>query len=394
MRRRALGVAGFRFGAAACSVKSEGRPDCGLIVAERPAAAAAAFTRNRFRAAPVEIAARRLRAGRLQALVVNSGNANACTGAAGYRAAERVCERAARLLGVAPALVAPASTGIIGVPLPWRRIERGLPRAVRDLAPGGVWDFAEAIRTTDAFPKVAACALGGRSGRATVVGVAKGAGMIAPDMATLLVFLLTDASLDRDTLRRARALAAAEFNSLSVDGDTSTNDSLFLLASGASGWAPVGARSRRALLDAVAAVARELASQVASDGEGATKLVRVEVSGARTEADARRAARAVGESLLVKTAVFGEDPNWGRIACALGYSGARFDPERVRIWVAGVLLFRRGAGVGGGRARARRAMRGREVELRIDLGAGQASARLVTSDLSHAYVELNSAYST
>ncbi len=394
IEERPLRVAGFRFGAAACGVKPGRRLDCGLIAADRPVAAAGTFTRNRFRAAPVELAALRLRGGRVQVLVVNSGNANACTGAGGRRAAARVCERAARLLDVAPALVAPASTGIIGVPLPWRRLERGLPRAVRDLAPGGVWRFADAIRTTDAFPKVAARSLRPGTGGPTMLGIAKGAGMIAPDMATLLVFLLTDARIDRATLRAATAAATAEFNALTVDGDTSTNDSLFLLASGASGWKPTGPRERGRFLAAVAAVAGDLARQVASDGEGATKLVRVEVHGARTAEEARRVARAVGGSLLVKTALFGGDPNWGRIACAVGYSGARFDPRRVRISVAGVPLFRRGAVVPGARARARRAMRAREICVRIGLGAGAAAARLVTSDLSHAYVELNSAYST
>lgn len=299
-------------------------------------------------------------------------------------------------LGIAPGLVAPLSTGVIGVPLPMGRIERGVRESVRSARAGGIWKFARAIRTTDAFSKVAAqrIRLGGET--VTVAGVAKGAGMISPDMATLLVFILTDARLSSDRARwLAREVAAGSFNQLTVDGDTSTNDSLYVLASGRRG--PALGRSGRELTrlrDAAVAIGERLARWVALDGEGATRAVRIEVTGAATVADARRVADAVGGSTLVKAALHGSDPNWGRIACAVGYSGARFEPGRVTIAVEDVVVFRRGVGVAGARTKARRRMAAEEFSIRIGLGAGRGMARVITADLSPAYVRFNSAYTT
>ena len=389
-------VAGFRFGWASAGIKPSRRPDCGLIVADRPAAAGAVFTTNRFAAAPVEVGRERVGKGRLQALFVNSGNANACTGAVGIRDAARTSRMVAAELGIAPDLVAPLSTGVIGVSLPMGRIERGVRESVRSARAGGIWKFARAIRTTDAFSKVAAQSirLGGET--VTVAGVAKGAGMISPDMATLLVFVLTDARLSSAGARwLAREVAAGSFNQLTVDGDTSTNDSLYVLASGRRG--PALGRSGQdlsRLRDAAVAIGERLARWVALDGEGATRAVRIEVTGAATVADARRVADAVGGSTLVKAALHGSDPNWGRIACAVGYSGARFEPGRVTIAVEDVVVFRRGVGVAGARTKARRRMAAEEFSIRIGLGAGRGVARVITSDLSPAYVRFNSAYTT
>lgn len=396
VEEKALRVPGFRFGAAACGIKKKGTADVGLVVADAPAVAAGAFTRNSFRAAPVLVASDRLRTGRLQAVVVNSGNANACTGRAGLEASRRSCGLAAQALGVAPALVAPASTGIIGVPLPMDRLANGIEVAAASVEAGGAWRFARAIMTSDAYPKVAreTLRLGGR--KVTLAAIAKGAGMICPDMATLLVFVVTDAVLGRREVALVARRMAESLNSLSVDGDTSTNDSLFVLAGGAAGNAPPRAdgAGMKSVLRAAGALGDEVARLVAADGEGSTKLVTIEVAGAATVRAAHRVARAVGNSMLVKAAFHGSDPNWGRIACAVGYSGVPVDPDRVTIRIGDAVVFRRGAGVDAGRTQARRAMLGSEFAVRIDLGSGRAGARYVTGDLSREYVEFNSAYST
>jgi len=394
---REILVPGFRFAGVSCGIKKSGAPDCALLIADQPAAAGAVFTRNRFSAAPVVLGRERVRRGKLQALVVNSGNANACTGAQGMADAEHACAVTAGALGIDPGLVAASSTGIIGVPLPMSKLTVGIEQAVAAARHDGLWRFARAIMTTDAFPKVASATVPVGRRRVTVAGIGKGAGMIAPDMATLLVFLVTDAALDRRTAAwLAREVGARPFNELTVDGDTSTNDSLFLLASGAAGNAVItgDGPARRALARAVAEVAGEIARLVAVDGEGATRVVTVEVRGAATDRDATRVARAVGRSQLVKTAFFGVDPNWGRIACAVGYSGVAVDPARVSIKIGDVEVFRAGAGVSDAKEPARRVMGQLEFTVRIAVGKGRGKARVMTTDLSKDYVELNSAYST
>ena len=366
-------------------------------MADRPATVGAAFTRNSFRAAPVDVASERVRRGRLQAIVVNSGNANACTGRRGLADARRSCAIAARSLGIDEKLVAPASTGIIGVPLPMGAVSAGVDVAATSLDADGLGRFARAIMTSDAYPKIAHTKLSLGRRRVTVAAVAKGAGMICPDMATLLVFFFTDAVLGvREARSLARRICDRSLNALSVDGDTSTNDSLFLLASGDAGnSAPAPASSAlRSLEKAVDDLGWQIARLVAADGEGSTKLVTIEVSGAPSVEAARRVARTVGNSSLVKTAFFGSDPNWGRIACAVGYSGVPVEPERVSIRIGDAFVFRRGEGVGAGREKARIAMKRPEFAVRIDLGRGAAQARYVTGDLSTDYVRFNSAYST
>lgn len=388
-------VPGFRFGSAVAGLKPSGLPDVGLVLADEPAVAAGVFTRNRFRAAPVELAIERVAAGRVRGLVVNSGNANACTGLRGMKDAVRMTEVAARAVGASPKEILPASTGLIGAPLPMGKLGSGIRRAAAGMAPDGAEGFAEAIRTTDAFPKMVAASFPAKDGEARIVGIAKGAGMIAPEMATLLVFILTDAQITPGEARQlAREIARTSFNGLSVDGDTSTNDSLFVLA---SGRAPLRRRGRglpEPFVETARQVGRDLAALVARDGEGATRVVHLEVCGAATEAEARRVARAVTRSTLVKAAFHGADPNWGRIACAVGYSGVPVDPQRVRISIGGVDVFARGTGVAGSRARARTKMCGDDVEVRIELGRGRARSQAITSDLSPAYVEFNSAYTT
>ncbi len=394
--RRNLRVPGFRFAGVACGLKEDGRRDVALICAERPAAVAGAFTRNRFAAPPVGIARARVRSGRVQAVVVNTKSANAGTGEAGRQRALASCRLVASLLGIPERLVVPCSTGKIGLPLSWAKIERGIRLAVDALSPGGFSAAAEAIRTTDAFAKTSLRKLRIDGVPVIVAGFAKGAGMIHPQMATTLCYVLTDAQLATPALRRIlRASLADTFNAITVDGDTSTNDTCLLLASGVAGTRTIrrGSIAEQKVGEAVHEVLGELAHMVVADGEGASKVVTVTVAGARTAAEADRAARAVANSILVKTALHGADPNWGRIACALGYSGASFLPERVTIRIGGVLVARAAAGPGpAAERRARRAMLRREFPIEIDLGAGRRRASVLTTDLGVAYVRFNSEY--
>jgi glutamate N-acetyltransferase/amino-acid N-acetyltransferase len=399
VRETPLRVPGFRFAGVGCGLKARGGLDLALIYSERPAAVAAAFTRNRVKAAPVVIASRHARSGRAQAVLINSGNANACTGNAGMAVAVAACRQAGRALGISPYEVIPCSTGKIGVPLPRAPLERGIDAAVRALAPDGLWRAARAMMTTDAFPKVASrrLRLGGRT--VTIAGLAKGAGMIAPDLATLLVCAVTDAAVAGPVLRRFLTDAVAgSFNAITVDGDTSTNDTVLVLANGAAGNVPLTARSRdgHRFAAVLAALMAELANMVVADGEGATKRVRVVVERGRTEADARRIARAIAESQLVKTALYGGDPNWGRIVCAAGHAGSPLRPDALSVRIDDVTVLRRGMPAGPREvARAAAVMRRPVFTITVDVGGrGSGRAAITTSDLSPAYVRFNSAYST
>jgi glutamate N-acetyltransferase/amino-acid N-acetyltransferase len=375
-------VRGFKAAGVAAGIKKTGAPDVALLSADEPAACAAVFTQNRMRAAPVELSARRTRAGRLSAVVVNSGNANACT-PDGLRDAEEMGARAAAALAVPERRVAVASTGVIGLALPMARVRRGIAAAAAALRPDGWDDFARAIMTTDKGPKVATA----RAGGAVVHGCAKGAGMIAPNMATTLVFVATDAAIGAPALRRALGRAADRtLNCAIVDGDTSTNDSLYCLASGKVAVAE--ARFAAALEE----VLGELATQLVRDGEGATHLVRVEVTGARSPAAATRVARTIATSPLVKTAIAGADPNWGRILAAAGNAGVPLDPRRVGLWLGPVRVVERGVGVPGTDARAHKILSQPSYTIRLELGAGAASAHVLTCDLTHEYVTINASY--
>ena len=390
-------VPGFRFAGVACGVKESGRKDLALIVSERPATAAALFTRNRVRSPSIVSGRRRVARGRIRAVVVNSGNANACTGRRGFRDAEAVCEEAARLLGVPASQVLPSSTGIIGAPLPLEKVKSGIAAAAPALSPDGLGDAAEAILTTDDGPKVAAarCRLGGRAVR--VAGLAKGAGMIAPNMATMLCYVLTDAAVAAASLRpMLRRAADGSFHAITVDGDTSTNDTLLCMANGLAGNPEVtpGSADEETLERALTRVMKDLALKVVADGEGATKLVEVRVEGARIAAHARKVAFAVANSQLVKTAFFGEDPNVGRIMMAVGNAGAPVVEEAVDVALGGVKVVRRGVAVGAREDAAARVMQRPSFTVRISLGLGDARASVWTSDLGHEYVRINSDYRT
>ena len=399
IRETPIAVPGFLFAGVACGIKASGKPDLALVVSDVPAVAAGVVTRNRVKAAPVRIVMERLGRGRAQAVVVNSGNANACTGAAGMAAARATCAEVAAGLGIDEAAVLPCSTGKIGMLLPVENVRRGVTAALAGLDDGGFWDAARAIMTTDAFPKVGMrrVRVGGRT--VTIAAMAKGAGMIAPDMATLLVTVATDAKIAAPALRTyLRAAVATSFNAISVDGDCSTNDTVLMLANGVAGNRAFAASSPdgRRFQAALSALLGALADMVVADGEGATKRMRITVVGARTVTDARRVARAVGESQLVKTALYGGDPNWGRIACAAGYAGAPLDADRLSVTIAGVPVLTRGVPATPAVVkRAARGMQGDAVDVRVDLATGgRATATFAASDLTPAYVKFNSDYST
>ena len=396
--RRPVRVPGFRFAGVRCGLKEDGKRDVALIVSDRPAAAAGAFTRNRVRAAPVRIGQERLRAGRLQAIVINSGNANAYTGPSGDAVARAMTATVARALGIPEALVVPSSTGKIGVPLPRARVLRGVRAACRALDTAGFAAALEGMMTTDAFPKFAVerVTLGGR--RVTIAAMAKGAGMIAPNMATLLTYVLTDACVSRAGARQALRRALPDsFNAIVVDGDTSTNDTAILLANGVAGNAEIGPDSRAfpAFAAAVARAMRTVARLVVKDGEGATKVVDIRVRGAASDREAARVADTIARSPLCKTAFYGGDPYAGRLICAAGYSGADFSPDRLDIFVGNVAVVRRGRPLGAAAERgAARVMARPEFAITLDLHCGRGTAYRVASDLTAEYVHFNSAYRT
>jgi len=391
---------GFRGAAVVAGIKKKrDELDLALLVCDAPAAnAAGVFTTNLVAAAPVLVSRQNLAEshGRCCALVVNSGNANACTGRKGLLTARESARAAAKLLNLRPAQVLVASTGVIGVPLELGLVTNQLPALVESLSIENASAVARAIMTTDTFPK--SCVLRSEVGGKTVymAGIAKGAGMIHPRMATLLSFLTTDALIGPRTLQNLlRAAVDISFNRITVDGDTSTNDTVLAWA---SGTAAVGVRPGNTswawFLEGLTQLCQSLAKMIARDGEGAKKLVIVEVRGARKPSDAERVARAIANSPLVKTAIAGSDPNWGRILCAAGYSGALFDPNKVDIHINDLLVCRDGVDAGFDEASARKELEGKEMTLRLDLHQGDASAHIWTCDLTHDYITINASYRT
>ena len=390
-------VQGFRFaGVAAGLRKEQGRKDLGIIVADRPVAAAGVFTTNLVKAAPVVVTQERIRRGRLQGIAANSGSANCFTGKAGMRLARDSCAALAAGVGCAPELVAPCSTGVIGHLYDIEKYRAGMHEAIAELSSGGLEDFATAIMTTDTHPKIASTRVKLGGGEITIAGCAKGAGMIEPKMATMLAFIVTDAAVSPPNLRRSLRRALPEsFNAITVDGDMSTNDTLLLMASGeAAGARPLAARDLGAFGDAVTAVAGALARELVRDGEGATKLVTIEVRGARTTSHADRVARQIANSPLVKTAFFGCDPNFGRIVMAVGKAGVPIDLERLEVRMAGIRIASRGALHTEALLEAALRMKEREFGVTVDLKLGKAAAKVVTCDFSYQYVKINAEYTT
>lgn len=373
--------------------------DLALIVSEVPATAAAVYTRNRVKAAPLLVTRENLKSGIARAIVCNSGNANACTGERGYRDAREMAALTAAAVGCEPWQVVVASTGVIGVPLPMDKISAGIRAAAEKLGVDGGSDAAAAIMTTDTIKKEIAVqmTLGGVT--VTIGGIAKGSGMIHPNMGTMLCFLTTDVAMEREDLEQAlRAVVDRTFNMVTVDGDTSTNDMAVILANGCAGNPPLTIEDHAVFRAALEYVCRELARLIARDGEGATKLITVKVRGAASEGEARLVARTVAGSNLVKSAVFGADANWGRILCAAGYSGAEIDPNRVDIYLesrAGCeQMARDGEGLAFCEDSAAAILREEEITIILDLKQGTAAATAWGCDLTYDYVKINASYRT
>lgn len=386
---------GFRLAGLTKSSVASDHQKIGIIVADGPATAAAVLTRNIFSAPPIHLCRERLAGSSdIRGVVVNSGNANAATGKQGERAALTMTRAAEKATGAPRGSFLVASTGVIGQLLKTDKVSRAIERTAKSLSATGWNEFSRAIMTTDLVPKLAGKQFSVADQTFSILGTAKGSGMIQPNMATMLAFICTDYPIGATDARLAiRKSADLSFNCLSVDGQTSTNDMALLLSSGA---APLDARNSRSGLrefqSALTEICQDLTRQLAADGEGATKLLTVRVSGARSEAGCKTLALEVANSSLVKTAVYGEDPNWGRIIQALGKARVRFDPALVRIRCQGTDLMRHGAVVKFSRAAVAKAMKAREIELDICVGAGKTSATVWTCDLTHKYIDINVAY--
>jgi glutamate N-acetyltransferase/amino-acid N-acetyltransferase len=386
---------GFAFSAATAGIKASGKPDLALILAGPRTSVAALFTKNLVVAAPVEVGRTALSQsrGRIRAVVVNSGNANCATGNAGVRACKSVCAETARQLKIRASRVFPSSTGIIGVPFPADKINSRLPEliAAARATPDHLRAFAEAILTTDTRPKLASVPL--RSGRASITGIAKGSGMIHPQLATMLVYLLTDVGATPAELKVAlRKSCADSFNVISVDGDTSTNDTVLLLASGESG---ISLRNVRKEFDAALfQVCRSLAEQIVADGEGVQHVIRLRIEQARTRAEALQVARTIAHSLLVKTAWAGADPNWGRILAAVGRSGIRLNLRKTDVLIGDQTVCRGAVACRFDEQLAHQELSKAECRVSVRLGSGKASVEFLTTDLTQEYVRINADYST
>lgn len=392
--------AGFKVGTAGGGINSPAgsRKDLMVIDAGASASAAAVFTTNKVQAAPVLLSKQHIQTGTAQAIVVNSGNANACNGDAGMQDAQEMVRLVAEGLSIPSEQVLIASTGVIGRPMPMDAVRSGIREALARLEPGTDQDAAEAIMTTDTVPKTSAvrCDINGKS--ATIGGIAKGAGMICPDMATMIAVLTTDASIAPGALKAALKQAVGKsFNCITVDGDMSTNDTVFLIANGAAGH-PMITRPKgsdyKAFVKALEHVCTDLARQIARDGEGATKLVEIRVNGAASDEDARTIGMSVANSALVKTAIYGHDPNWGRIICAVGYADAPSDPDAIDLYLCGHQLTNDGQGLPLDEPMMRKALEADEIPMVIDLKSGEGTATIWTCDMSHEYVTINAEYTT
>lgn len=390
-------VPGFLANGIHTGIKPDGGRDLALIFSTRPATAAGVFTTNCFKAAPVLLDMERIRSGVAQAVIANSGVANAATGAEGLSDALAVSRAASNELGIADETVLVASTGVIGHRLPLRKITGGVKRLVAGLHDGGIPDAEAAIMTTDRFPKIAS-----RRGvigkkEVTLCGIAKGAGMIQPNMATMLAFVMTDAAIARDALDQVfRQSVAGSFNAISVDGCMSTNDTAVILANGVAGNHPIrrASRSLGAFGEILSDLLSELARGLVRDGEGATKVIEITVEEARTLGDAQRVAYAIANSNLVKTAFFGGDPNWGRIISAAGSAGIPLPVDQVRLFFEDVPVFSGGKGVAGREAELAVVMNKTQIRVRLGLGMGRRSSTVFASDLSFDYVKINAHYHT
>lgn len=385
----------FLFGSTEASIKKPGKKDLAIIVSESDAVCAGVFTTNTVKSAPVKYCLKHIHTHKARAILVNSGNANACTGTQGLHDVQAMLSKTASLLNIPPTMIYPCSTGVIGTPMPMQRILPAIDSLINDIGKSTLHDVAKAIMTTDSFAKIASRVINIAGVDVTISGICKGAGMICPNMATMLCFILTDALVTEDFLQKSLQQAVNEtFNCLSVDGDMSTNDTVLVLANSVAKNPPLNAKTSKVFAQALFEVCDELAKMIAKDGEGASKLLKVIVKNASTKSDAHKAARAIANSLLVKTAIYGNDANWGRIMASLGYSKAVFDPDKVDITLNGVMVAQNGLSTYND-AQASEAMKAtEEVVVEVDLHCGKAQAQFYSCDLTEQYIKINAEYRT
>ena len=388
-------VKGFQAAATAAGLKYKGRPDLGIIVADQPAAVAGVFTTSLTKAAPVLWCQNQIKSGHARAILVNSGQANACTGEPGMTICKESAQAVAESLGCSPDDICLASTGVIGMPLNIKALTDAVPGLIKNLSPDGLDAVSKAMMTTDTVPKTVQKEINIDGQTVTIAGMAKGSGMIAPNMATMLAFVLTDAAVEpaylQDILTNTTELT---FNRITVDGDTSTNDTVLALAAGTAGNAVLKDKNSTGAAEFEAAfmdIMAELSRMIAADGEGATKLVTIQLNGAKDDGQAKQAAMTVANSPLVKTALFGSDPNWGRIMMALGRSGTAFDPYKVSVWVDDAIMVQNGMAAGT-EAESAAVMKQKEFTIRVDLNNGPGQATVLTCDFSYDYVKINADY--
>jgi len=389
-----LAPKGFKASGVACGIKQSGNKDMAVVVSDKMASAAAVFTTNKLAAPPVHLSKKYIADGKAQAVVINSGNANACTGEQGYRDAETMAGVAGAEMGIKPEDIVISSTGIIGVPMPMYKVENGIKMAVGKLAEGTGTDAAEAIMTTDTFSKEYAVSFELDGREVKVGGMGKGSGMIAPNMATMLAVVTTDLSISAKMLNDSlKSAVDKSFNSITVDGDTSTNDMVVILANGESGVG-VSEENYGLFQEALDRVCIELAKLIVRDGEGATKFIEIEVVGASDGADAKKAAMAIANSNLVKTAFFGQDANWGRIIAAVGYSSADVDPSKVDVYYGDERLVENGRVTNYNGAKVDEIIKAKDIKVKVDLKLGDGNAKVWTCDFSYDYVKINAEYHT
>jgi glutamate N-acetyltransferase/amino-acid N-acetyltransferase len=389
-------VPGFLASAVSAGLNKNGRLDLSLIFSQREAVSVGVFTTSKVRAAPVILSQERIKKGSIKAIITNTGYANACTGAQGLNDAIQTADKVAKGLGIHPEEIAVASTGVIGGYLPLNLIKNAVPELIRNLSPNGFRSVAEALMTTDSFPKMSYFEGNAGGYPFHLLGLAKGAGMIMPNMATMLSFLLTDIYIDSQTLWPIfRSAVECTFNRVTVDGETSTNDMVLIMANGNAGNPSLDSSGIKELERGLTEVMGELAYMIAKDGEGATKVVIIEVDGAATKDDANTAARVVGNSNLVKTAIFGQDPNWGRIMAALGRSGVELEENRIQIWIGGIKIVDGGLTTGERPEReAAERLKEEQVTITIHLNQGSYKDRITSCDLTYDYIKINAGYRT
>jgi len=387
---------GFLFSAVEAAIKRPGRKDLALIYSEREAVVSGMFTKNKVKAAPVKLDMKRIKAGRGKAIIVNSGNANACVGEQGMLDAIEIADLAAASLTIKPTDIFVCSTGVIGTPMPMDRIRQKITELANNLGRATIDDVAAAIMTTDTFPKVISKRLKVGNNSISITGICKGAGMICPEMATMLCFIITDATIEREALDEAlQVVVRKSFNAITVDGDMSTNDTVLIMANGLSDNEVIrrGTGALTVFTAALSEVCYELSRLIVKDGEGATKVIEIQIINARNDRQADRAAFAIANSLLVKTAIYGNDANWGRFMAVLGYSKIMIHEDKTDIFINGLKIAGRGKGTGKDKEAAE-SLRNKEVKIVIDLHLGSGKAKVLTCDLTEAYVKINAEYRT